>query len=138
MRHSGAGLAIPDFPSAFGRMLPDHWNSKIAVHFAHRAWAAVVAVTVFVAVRSVFRTASGRGARRSARLLTVLLPLQVILGAFSIWTRKAVAVTVAHQTLGAVLLACSSAMAIFVLRESFLASAIEIPVAPPLTAGAAR
>jgi cytochrome c oxidase assembly protein subunit 15 len=138
MRHSAAGLAIPDFPTAFGRFLPDHWNSKIAVHFAHRAWAAVVAVTVFAAVRSVLRSDSGRGARRSARLLAILLPLQVFLGAFSIWSRKAVPVTVAHQTLGGVLLACSAAMAIFVFRERSLASAIEAPAAATVAAGGAR
>src|SRR6266496_5385381 len=32
MRHTGAGLAIPDFPLMFGGMLPDHWDPKIAVH----------------------------------------------------------------------------------------------------------
>ena len=140
MRHSDAGLAIPDFPSAFGRFLPDHWNSKIAIHFAHRAWAAVVAVTVLSAIRSIFRASASRGACRAARLLAFLLPLQILLGAFSIWTRKAVPVTVAHQTLGGVLLATSAAMAIFVYRERFLASesADATPLARMRASGIAR
>src|SRR5881396_3521637 len=33
MRHTGAGLAIPDFPLMFGRLVPDHWSGAIAVHF---------------------------------------------------------------------------------------------------------
>ena len=43
MRHTGAGLAIPDFPLMFGHLIPDHWNAGIAIHFAHRAGALVVA-----------------------------------------------------------------------------------------------
>ena len=26
MRHTGAGLAIPDFPWMFGHVIPDHWS----------------------------------------------------------------------------------------------------------------
>ena len=43
MRHTGAGLAIPDFPLMFGHLVPDHWDSGIAVHFTHRVGALVVA-----------------------------------------------------------------------------------------------
>ena len=42
MRHTGAGLAIPDFPWMFGHLVPDHWNGKIAIHFAHRVGALLV------------------------------------------------------------------------------------------------
>ncbi|MGH9442325.1 MAG: COX15/CtaA family protein [Thermoanaerobaculia bacterium] len=138
MRHSAAGLAIPDFPSSFGGLVPDHWNSKIAIHFAHRAWAVVVAVTVFFTVSIVFRRGASGAARRAARILAVLLPVQVLLGAFSIWTRKAVPVTVAHQTLGAVLLASATALAIFVFRDSFLREQACLEAPPRFSAGAAR
>jgi heme A synthase len=139
MRHSAAGLAIPDFPASFGGILPDHWNSKIAIHFAHRAWALAAAAAVFAAARIVLKSgnAAGRGARRSVFLLAMLLPVQVFLGALSVWTRKAVPVTVAHQTLGAVLLACAAATAIFVLREEFLRGRLA-GVEPALAAGGAR
>src|SRR5262245_5101397 len=39
MRHTGAGLAIPDFPLSFGHLIPTHWDPKIAIHFAHRVGA---------------------------------------------------------------------------------------------------
>src|SRR5712691_11099176 len=42
MRHTGAGLAIPDFPLMFGGLVPDHWSAKIAIHFAHRVGALLV------------------------------------------------------------------------------------------------
>ena len=28
MRHTGAGLAIPDFPLMFGHLVPDHWDAE--------------------------------------------------------------------------------------------------------------
>src|SRR5262249_3917859 len=46
MRHSDAGLAIPDFPWMFGHVIPDHWDPKIAVHFAHRVGALFVTMAV--------------------------------------------------------------------------------------------
>src|SRR5206468_3298787 len=42
MRHTGAGLVIPDFPLAFGHLIPPQWDSKIAIHFAHRVGALTV------------------------------------------------------------------------------------------------
>ena len=42
MRHTGAGMAIPTFPLAFGHVLPPVWSAAIAIHFAHRAGALVV------------------------------------------------------------------------------------------------
>ena len=42
MRHLGAGLAIPDFPLAFGHLVPPTWSTQIAVHFTHRVVALVV------------------------------------------------------------------------------------------------
>src|SRR5688572_16471801 len=41
MRHTEAGLAIPDFPWAFGQLIPPQWDPKIAVHYAHRVGALV-------------------------------------------------------------------------------------------------
>ena len=46
MRHTGAGLAIPDFPLMFGGILPDHWDGRIAIHFAHRVGALLVTIAI--------------------------------------------------------------------------------------------
>src|SRR3977135_752786 len=39
MRHLGAGLAIPDFPMSFGRLVPAFTSAAIVVNFAHRVGA---------------------------------------------------------------------------------------------------
>jgi cytochrome c oxidase assembly protein subunit 15 len=124
MRHSDAGLAIPDFPTSFGHLVPDHWSARIAVHFAHRFGALAVAATVFSAALAVRKTREDAAPRRLAAAMSLLVPAQMALGAFSIWTRKAVPVTVAHQTLGAVLLALSVALAMTLSRRPAAARAV--------------
>ena len=42
MRHLGAGLAIPDFPTSFGQAVPPVWNEFIAINFLHRCGAVIV------------------------------------------------------------------------------------------------
>src|SRR5688500_2551271 len=54
MRHTDAGLAIPDFPLAFGRVIPPHWDAKIAVHFAHRVGALVASFLILATTAHVF------------------------------------------------------------------------------------
>src|SRR5215208_1393733 len=55
MRHTEAGLAIPDFPLAFGQLIPPHWDAKIAVHFAHRIGASIVTLLILTTTIRVFR-----------------------------------------------------------------------------------
>ena len=46
VRHTGAGLAIPDFPLAFGRLVPEFSSSLIMWQYAHRLGALAVAAMV--------------------------------------------------------------------------------------------
>jgi heme a synthase len=117
MRHMDAGLAIPDFPLAFGRLVPPHWSTQIALHYAHRVWAlAVTAAVIALAVR-VLRAERGRGALTvPATLLLVLLPVQIALGAFTVLSLKNVAVATAHLATGALVLATSLVLAIRLWR----------------------
>src|SRR5262245_60441397 len=78
MRHMGAGLAIPDFPLAFGRILPPLVTPHITVHFAHRVGALVVTVAVgWTAARVLRRSAGMPPLRRGAYLALALLAVQL-------------------------------------------------------------
>ncbi|HUM03175.1 MAG TPA: heme o synthase [Thermoanaerobaculia bacterium] len=105
MRHTGAGLAIPDFPLAFGRLLPgsgEFARPGVPIHFAHRIGAVVASGLVILAIRASLRLrARVPAAGTLAELWAAALALQVTLGTFSIWTRKAVPVTAAHVAVGA-------------------------------------
>ena len=104
MRHSGAGLAIPDFPLSFGHLVPPQFDADIAIHFAHRVGALVVSfVVVLIAVRAMRQGRSELAG--PARLALALVVLQVSLGAISVLTRLAVIPTTIHLLVGALLLA---------------------------------
>ena len=118
MRHTGAGLAIPDFPLAFGRVVPPFDQSGVAVHFAHRVGALAVAAVVAMTARAALRTAVRRQAvGLPAGLLAALVAAQIVLGAFTVWTGKAVAPTTAHVANGALILAVSLVVALLARRR---------------------
>src|SRR5712692_1798785 len=78
MRHTGAGLAIPDFPLMFGGVVPDHWDSKIAIHFSHRVGALAVTLAIAVSSGRVWWHHKGnRALVAPAGLLVLLVALQV-------------------------------------------------------------
>ena len=108
MRHLGAGLAIPDFPTSFGHLLPPFASVPIAINFAHRCGAVVVSFFVlWTVVRIVRLHANNAPLRRSAIALLALLIVQLTLGALTIWSGRAVLPTTAHVAIGAVVLAMS-------------------------------
>ena len=108
MRHMGAGLAIPDFPLAFGRIVPPLESTFIAVNFAHRCGALAVATLVVWTVARVLRFYRNEPAlRRPAISLLLLLVAQISLGAVTIWSGREVVPTTAHVAVGAGVLATS-------------------------------
>ncbi|MGH7860333.1 MAG: COX15/CtaA family protein, partial [Candidatus Binatia bacterium] len=108
MRHTGAGLAIPDFPLAFGRIVPDLTSTAVAIHFLHRIGAVVVAGFVLWTTLRVLRGHAREPLlARPAFLLTALVALQILLGGLTIWTGRATVPTTAHVATGAAILATS-------------------------------
>jgi cytochrome c oxidase assembly protein subunit 15 len=108
MRHTDAGLAIPDFPLAFGRLVPPIWNFAIAIHFAHRVGALLVTLLVIATTAHVFYH-HGRVAtlRRPSIVLLVLLAVQVTLGAIVVLGGKPYVINSLHVVTGALVLATS-------------------------------
>jgi cytochrome c oxidase assembly protein subunit 15 len=108
MRHSDAGLAIPDFPLVFNGLVPPQWTAPIAIHYAHRVGALIVTGAIAATVGHVwYHQLSRLEIRRPAILLACLLVAQVTLGALVIWSEKNVAVNTAHVVVGALTLATS-------------------------------
>lgn len=108
MRHLGAGLAIPDFPLAFGRLVPPEFDLFIGVHYLHRVGAvAVVALVLATALRVARRAPVESGLRRPAMAMSLLVAAQFALGATVVLTGRAVVPNTAHVATGATLLAAS-------------------------------
>jgi cytochrome c oxidase assembly protein subunit 15 len=108
MRHNAAGLAIPDFPWAFGHLIPPVWNAGIAINFAHRAGALVVSLAILATSSHVLYHHRGRrDLVRAAILLLVFVAVQVTLGAFVVWSGKNPVVNTLHVVNGAAVLGTS-------------------------------
>ena len=108
MRHTQAGLAIPDFPLAFGRVVPALSDPRVVSHFMHRLGAVVVVgFVLWTATQVIRRCPENPGLLRLAWCLIALLAFQLILGALTIWTRMAVVPTTTHVAVGAAVLAVS-------------------------------
>lgn len=120
MRHTGAGLAIPDFPLSFGHLIPPHWDSKIAIHFAHRVGAAVVTVLIGATTGHVFFHHARRAElRRPALLILVLLVVQVTLGAITVLGNKPFIINSLHVVNGALVLVTSLVLTLRAHRSRF-------------------
>jgi len=111
MRHMHAGLAIPDFPLAFGNLVPPMFSVPIAVNFAHRCGAVVVTAMVLWTVgRTLRQYGDEPSLRRPALGLLVLLAIQIGLGAATILSRRAIIPTTSHVAVGAAVLATCLAL----------------------------
>ncbi len=136
MRHSHAGMAIPDFPLSYGNLLPPHDQGGLAlvneirsqlelpavsleqiwIHFAHRLGALVVTVAVFGSTVHILRTYKNDQRLREPAIIQLMLVLiQALLGALTVWSGKGVQVATAHVATGALLLAAT----VFVTVRSY-------------------
>jgi cytochrome c oxidase assembly protein subunit 15 len=98
----GAGLAFPDWPLMDGTVLPNLAIETKAIHFLHRALAAIVGVIVFFAAFSVIRRkAEMPAAARLAHIGLGLFLIEVLIGAVNVWTQLNEAAVTAHLAVGA-------------------------------------
>src|SRR6516165_1261244 len=126
MRHSHAGLSIPDFPTVYGGILPPIdaasigainevrvWQAAqppisaglILLQFVHRILAAVIAIALTsVAVGMIRHRELPLRIRLAAGFWPILVLIQFGLGAWTIWSNKAADVATAHVFVGALIL----------------------------------
>jgi len=130
VRHFGAGLAIPDFPLAFGGLVPPLTAYPIVIHFLHRVGALVVLGMVGVTLGVVMRH-HGREAFLTgpAKVMGVLVVVQILLGGGVIWSHKSVEMTTLHLVNGALLIATTGVLA---LRSWIIVQAPGVSPASPV------
>lgn len=126
IRHQHAPLAIRDFPTAYGTLIPDTSPSamlrineqrahdliapvsvgQIHLQLAHRAGALLLLIVVILtAARALSTTPLGHWMRGWSLLWVGAILLQILLGAITIWSNKAADVATSHMALGALLTA---------------------------------
>jgi cytochrome c oxidase assembly protein subunit 15 len=125
MRHEHLGLAIHDFPTAYGHVWPntdsatvDQYNLDrlshnekpttalaINLQMAHRVGAVLVTVSILAACAAIWITpGSAPILRRWTAVWVGLVLTQFLLGMFTIWTNKAADIATTHVAVGALTL----------------------------------
>jgi cytochrome c oxidase assembly protein subunit 15 len=147
MRHQHAGLAIPDFPLAYGKIWPDtgafavaRYNAdrievisvnpitafEIELQMVHRIMALAVFILVAAAAWLSWKQLGGKNPlAKLAFFWLALVVVQILLGAATIWTNKAADVATAHVLVGALSLATGALWCAAALRRLEPMSRIE-------------
>lgn len=138
MRHQHAGLAIPDFPLAYGKLWPAtdadsvaRYNQQrlevlavrpitaahIRLQMGHRLGAVLILAAVAACAWSAWRRLGGEALlTRLALGWLGLVLLQAMLGAATIWSNKAADIATAHVVVGALSLSLGGIMSIMSCR----------------------
>jgi cytochrome c oxidase assembly protein subunit 15 len=120
MRHTDAGLAIPDFPLAFGHLVPPLWTPPIAIHYAHRIGALIVTLLVIATTGHVLRHhRSNPELRRPSLLLLAFVAVQLTLGALTVLSGKQYVINSLHVVTGAAVLGTSLVLTLRAHRPKF-------------------
>ncbi|HVY55372.1 MAG TPA: COX15/CtaA family protein, partial [Thermodesulfobacteriota bacterium] len=104
VRHSGAGLACPDFPKCLGYWIPPQLSGLILNHFAHRVVAYVITITVLILLAASYVSNGLRMYRKSLLILICLIAVQISLGVGVVQTKLNFAVTALHLSFALLIL----------------------------------
>ena len=151
MRHQHAGLAIPDFPLAYGKFWPAtsaeavaRYNQQrievtaanpitpfqVTLQMVHRLVAlAILALVCASAWRARRQLGARHPAAKLAMLWAALICVQVGLGAWTIWSNKAADITTLHVVVGASSLVVGSLLSVVAFRAARQPNAEAVPLA---------
>jgi cytochrome c oxidase assembly protein subunit 15 len=137
MRHQHAGLAVPDFPLAYGKIWPatdptsiDLYNrtridvrdfkpitpAQIYLHMAHRIMALFILLHVFLAYVKARKLGSGPLFRRLTSGWLAMILVQAGLGVVTVYKNKPADIATAHVVVGAASLAFGVLISMMLVR----------------------
>ena len=118
VRHTGAGLVIPDFPLAYGQIIPPLSAFPIVIHFTHRVLAYTTAIVVLLTLWQVLKHHGDKlHLKTPATAIAVLVVVQILLGGGVIWSFKSVPITTLHLMNGALLIGLTGLLALRAFLE---------------------
>ncbi len=131
-----AGLVFPDWPLMNGTLVPISSGTDALArplyeaHALHRYVAAIVLVFVWVTGYAAWRTQRSRPTvLRLALTLSILYPIQVVIGGLQVLTQLADWTQTLHLALGAVIWANAAALAVTAYYEARVAVTAAVPAA---------
>ncbi|HLB25216.1 MAG TPA: COX15/CtaA family protein [Nitrospirota bacterium] len=96
VRHSGSGLACPDFPACLGGFLPPVMDTRVLAHLSHRLLAYMILLTAAALYLSTALSGRLRGSQGGALLLLFLVAGQIVVGAIVVLSKLYFMAAAAH------------------------------------------
>jgi cytochrome c oxidase assembly protein subunit 15 len=150
LRHTYSGMSVPDFPFAFGQIIPSlsdesllvynrelilkgiKWSGdkpveayQIVIHLIHRYWAYVVALMLWYTGYTLLRSNEiPKSISRNGAMIIAIVSVQFLLGVLTILTKKEIIITTAHVAIGALTLVICVITTIQLVRISAGRSAV--------------
>jgi heme A synthase len=120
VRHSGSGLACPDFPRCLGFWIPPSLAGIVLNHYSHR----LLAYFIFIIFIVIFILSNYKNSLKDANnyLLTacLLIVFQVMLGVLVVLTQLTFYVTALHLSIGLAILSITLLMWFkYINKDSF-------------------
>lgn len=106
-----AGYVFPDWPLMNGALIPDLNVDGYAIHFLHRALAAVIGVFLAIVLLPIVRRSDDPLQVSLAYAAGGLYLFQVLVGAANVWTELNAGFVTVHLLTGALIWACLMALA---------------------------
>lgn len=102
---SGAALACSTWPLCDGALVPDLGDPLIRANFTHRVLAGLAAAALVLLAWKAARSGLPEGLVRLARLAAIVVLVEVVLGAVTVWGEIAIGLAVLHQAVGVLVFA---------------------------------
>jgi cytochrome c oxidase assembly protein subunit 15 len=148
MRHQHRDLSILDFPMAYGAIIPNTSETRLAeintwrdaralsdvtafqiwLQLIHRFVAVVIAAGVIASLVLARKTGASAGLlARFTDLWVLLLACQITLGAWVIWSNKAADIATTHVAVGAIMFALGVSLCAICLRLRWQSNVVRSP-----------
>jgi cytochrome c oxidase assembly protein subunit 15 len=109
---TGSALAVPDWPLAFGKLIPA-WEGGIRFEFGHRLAAGTVVILTLALMAWTWRAEPRRWVRQLVAIAFGLIVVQAILGGITVLFELPLAIAVAHAATAQALFCLMVSIAIF-------------------------
>src|SRR5260370_37678252 len=109
---TGSALAVPDWPLAFGKLIPA-WEGGIRFEFGHRLAAGTVVILTLMLMAWAWRAEPRRWVRQLVAIAFGLIIVQAILGGITVLLELPLAIAVAHAATAQALFCLMVSIAIF-------------------------